>query len=139
MLRKVDRVFLQQLHDFTYMGRPITAIGLYDAGCAFDRTSMLIHENIDLMSEYEAIEEAKRLNTGSRVQRVVVVRLFAELMAGLEDLGSLCFAIKHRRNESIFKRYALSKSEHGTFLSEIFNCKKKKHLLVFRRCLDSLN
>lgn len=128
MLRKIDRIFLQQVHDFSCMGRPVTAIGLYDAGYAFDRTSMLLHKSINLLSDAKAIERAEQLNTGARVQRVVVVRLFAELMAGIEDLGSLCFAIKHRKNESIFKRYSLSESEHGTFLSEIFDCKKEKPL-----------
>lgn len=41
MLRKADKIFLQQLHEFTYMNHPVGAIGLYGTGVKADTTAGL--------------------------------------------------------------------------------------------------
>ncbi|CUH96431.1 hypothetical protein P22_2521 [Propionispora sp. 2/2-37] len=115
MLLAVDKAFLREFVSLPYMGKPVSAIGLYRAGCECDDTAMLVHKHVLLLDEEKATEKAKKEGDSARVQIVVIARLLAEFVGGLEDLGALCFAIKHRNKQSIFKRYVLSETEHGQF------------------------
>ncbi|MDT8900352.1 hypothetical protein [Anaeroselena agilis] len=115
MLLAVDKAFLREFVSLPYMGKPVTAIGLYRAGCECDDTAVLVHKNVLLLDEDKAAKKAKKEGDSPRVQIVVIAKLLAEFVGGLEDLGALCFAIKHRNKQSIFKRYVLSETEHGQF------------------------
>jgi hypothetical protein len=119
MLLEIDKVFLNQFVSLSYMGKPVSAIGLYKAGVDCDETASLVHKNILLLSDKGAQEEARNKRDRGRAQTVIVAKLLGELVGALEDLGALCYSIKNRKNESIFKRYCLSQSEHIEFYKYI--------------------
>jgi hypothetical protein len=115
MLLEVDKAFLREFVSLPYMGKPVTAIGLYRAGCECNDTAVLVHKHVLLLGDDKALEKVQKEGDAPRVQIVVIAKLLAEFVGGLEDLGALCFAIKHRKKQSIFKRYVLSETEHGQF------------------------
>lgn len=115
MLRQIDRVFLQEFVSLPYMGKPVTAFALYQAGCHPEIVAQQLHQQVLLLDENKARDKARKEGDAPRVQIAVIAKLIGEFVSGLEDLGALCYAIKHRNEESIFKRYCLSETEHGQY------------------------
>lgn len=122
---KRDRAFLNEIVQFTHMNH-IAAI------CILRRTlekgeSEL--EDVALWSRWrmqqgvdpnQLREEVKTNHDAARIERIVVAKMFAELMSAYEDLGGLGFAIKYRKDLGVFKRYlSSSTAEAAGFLTEI--------------------
>lgn len=115
MLREIDKVFLREFVSLPYMGKSVSAIGLYQTGFEAEKTAELVHQQVLLMDQEKARAKAKKEGDAQRVQIVVIAKLLAEIVGGVEDLGALCYAIKNRHSESIFIRYVLSKSEPSNY------------------------
>ncbi|MDR3563255.1 MAG: hypothetical protein P4N59_17735 [Negativicutes bacterium] len=120
MLRKTDRAFLNQMVRFQHVNKAVSSIALYDAGAGkqlADTAAKVVHE-VHAIPDENAWEAAQAQNMGSVVNGIIAAKLFAETANAVEDLGSLCFAVKHRKKHSIFKRYALCRNG-GSLFSEI--------------------
>ncbi len=117
MVRKADRVFLENMVHFTHMGHAVASQALYDAGASPKRVAGLVHREVEVLSDEAAIKKAGK--TSGRIQEIVVAKIFAEFIGSIEDLGALCYAIRDRKNKSIFKAYAISFDEPNDFFEEI--------------------
>lgn len=63
------------------------------------------------LSADEATKKVFREGTQRRVQRAIIVRLFAEYMNAIEDLGAFLYAVKSRDEHGIFYNYARSQTK----------------------------
>lgn len=64
------------------------------------------------------LTEVRRNGDAKRVETIVAAKIFAELIAALEDLGALADAIRHRGRDGVFSRYLNSKTNQA---ADFFN------------------
>jgi hypothetical protein len=102
-----DREFLREYTQFSGLNHIVTAVALYNAGRHADGTAARLIQEVDLLGAKEAADSAGHLNEGARVQTVVVGRLVLELVAAIEDVAGLAWAIRERK-AGLLSRYMWS-------------------------------
>jgi hypothetical protein len=120
-LRKSDRLFLCNIRDLSYMNRAVAITALKNAGAKCDEAAIILHINVEKLSEEKAKEMAQKRGTAPLLLQAMAAKIFAEAVGGFEDLGSLCEAIRQRKNQSIFVCYGNSEQLHVDFFREVFN------------------
>jgi hypothetical protein len=105
-----DQVFLNDYVQFGFMNHIVGAVAFYNSGREADATATAVRSLAEQIKTQDAEQMVACLRDGSRVQRVAVGRLYAELAATLEDFGAFCFAVRWRTSGGIFKRYLRSQS-----------------------------
>lgn len=113
-----DRAFLDELVQFTTMNH-VAAVRLYRRGLTdLNGVAMLTEGALRPYSSREALAEAVVKNKdAARIERILIAKMFAELMSAYEDLGALGHAIRQRAKGGIFYQYLISEpSEAANFL-----------------------
>lgn len=102
-----DRRFLQEFVQFSGMNHLVAAVALFRAGMDAEATAAKLHELTDKVDADGALARAIELRTGVRVQSVLIGRLVAELIAAIEDVAALGWAVRLRR-KGLFATYLRS-------------------------------
>ena len=106
-----DRAFLQDMHNFITFNRVATVEALYQGLCHLDKVTNRTISQVDShLSEEAVVDQITSLNQEARIQSILIAKIFAEQMAGLEDLGAFGWTIRHRQNGGLFERYLESKT-----------------------------
>jgi hypothetical protein len=111
-----DRRFLNEYIGFSGLNHVVAAVALFRAGAGADATASRVEELVRHQSSDEATETARRLNTGARVQSIVVGRLLAELIAAIEDVAAFAWAIRERDRGLLTRFIKSSVGEAAQFL-----------------------
>lgn len=111
-----DRHFLQEYAQFSGLNHIVTADALVGAGVRADETAARLHLAVSPMPVDAAIDAARNLNTGARVQSILVGRLVAELASAIEDVAALGWAIRERRKGLLATFLKSSVGDAATFL-----------------------
>jgi hypothetical protein len=129
-----DQAFLEDMCQFISMNRIATMYALRQGLSNLDNLAILTRgsfhsdETWDDNTGDALMQEVKQNNDTERIQRIIIAKMFAEMMAAFEDLGAIGFAIKHRNPEGIFGQYFNSKpSEVGSFFDEILRSDVSNH------------
>jgi hypothetical protein len=119
-----DRAFLKDMVQFIPMNHISTVYALRQGLSTLDDIAMLTvgtlagYDIQDLALQEASRKEVAKYNDTYRIQRILIAKIFAELISSYEDLGGLVWAIQHRNPEGIFKKYLNSKT------SDVGNCYK---------------
>jgi len=106
-----DRAFLHDMHNFITFNRVATVEALYQGLCHLDKVTNRTISQVDShLSEEAVVDQITILNQEVRIQSILIAKIFAEQMAGLEDLGAFGWTIRHRQNGGLFERYLESKT-----------------------------
>jgi len=100
-----DIVFLSDYANFGYLQHYVAAEAIYRAGVDAAQVAVKVHQALEFQSADEAIQAARELGTGGRIQSIVIARLYGERASAYEDLGAFLHAIRNRRNGGLFKNY----------------------------------
>ena len=124
-----DRLFLQEYARCGYLTHIATAAALFQA---YSAPKSLVDRVEHAFSRSQESYPTTKLGRAGRhrLQSIYVARLFAEQMAAIEDLGAFGWAIQHRNEGGIFKRYLESQTRDvGNFFSNISNCANEMDVL----------
>ena len=111
---KRDRAFLQDMMNFIYMNRVATAFSLAETitnpkpitAKTMKGIHGLPHPLMKASEQEDLINKLSDVRIAS-VQSIMIARIYAELIAAYEDVGTFCWAIKKRKTErkGIFATY----------------------------------
>jgi hypothetical protein len=124
-MRTSDRTFINDMVQFIPMNHISTVYTLRQGLSALDDIAMLTvgelacYDIRDVAFQEASRKEAAKYNDMYRIQRILIAKIFAEMISAYEDLGGLVWAIQHRNSAGIFKRYLSSKT------SDVGNCYNK--------------
>lgn len=90
---------------FEYMNHMVGAIAFYNAGLNGVDTAAEMRKHVEELSDQDAKQFVQKVNDAPRIQKIACARLRAEVIAAIEDFGALCWAIRHRSNDGIYRRY----------------------------------
>jgi hypothetical protein len=102
-----DRLFLREYAMYAGRNHTVAAVALFQAGRDAEGTAGIVEGLVRHQGSSDAKDTARRLNTAAAVQTVVVGRLMAELVATIEDVAALGWAIRER-NHGLLERYLKS-------------------------------
>lgn len=106
-----DRAFLENLIRFSGYNRIVTVLSYREA-----LSNPLIAINTWMESfqitEQEAMSRVVKQNALETVKEILIVKIFSEFVAALEDFGALCYAIKERKEHGIFYKFYQSETKH---------------------------
>jgi hypothetical protein len=76
-----------------------------------EHITLLTIDSIEKHVSKDALKEkVQENNEATRIQTILVSKIFAEMMATVEDLGALALAIRQRHKGGIFRQYLDSKT-----------------------------
>lgn len=110
-LQAKDRVFLRDFTEYSYLNHYMAALSFWQLASCAAKYAVIAHRDLELIDDQTARERASQLGTATRIQRIAVLRIYAEYVAACEDFGALMFAIRNRRRGDmfcIFERYIKS-------------------------------
>ena len=115
-MQTYDRTFLKDMAQLNPMNHVSTVYALRLGLSALDDLAMLTIGELaaynmqDPASQEVSRQQVAQYDDTYRVQRILIAKIFAEMMSAYEDLGGFVWAIQHRNSDGIFKRYLKSET-----------------------------
>lgn len=134
-MNRRDRVFLEDMKDFICMNRLATVLALYQIGAEPEVTARGVMKGLYFpqggtpsVPDPESMLDSLMQRNAGNIQGIMTARMYAELFAAYEDLGTFASAIKHRVRRGIFERYVASETrEAASFLQGILDSNISEH------------
>lgn len=95
-----DRALLLDIRNLIAINRVATAQTLYSGLTHLNDITLATMEALgEYASATSLAEEVDRSNEASRIETILIAKIYAEQIAAWEDLGALGFAIRHRNSD----------------------------------------
>ena len=130
-----DRAFLEDMKNFTCMNRLSTVLALYLTGSEPEVITRGTMKGLYFpqgrsrnIPDQESILDSLVQRNAGNIQGIMTARIYAELFAAYEDLGTFGSAIKNRARKGIFARYVANETrEAASFLQGVLDKNIPEH------------